>query len=150
MKIGRYIVLLLVVGVVVFGFKKYRARHNATMAAASGAVIPAYNDSAYSVRAPDSTHITVEVINTTTIRGLGHKATTYLRDRGFDVVYISTSREHRTQTLVLDRSGHPAWAAIVAKAMRARSEARPDTTRYLDATVLLGSDWTPPQSPFYP
>ena len=35
----------------------------------------------------------VEVINATTVRGLGRRATIYLRDRGFDVVGISTSRE---------------------------------------------------------
>jgi hypothetical protein len=150
-KPGRYIVLgALVLGATLYGVKKYRARHVLSAKATSAPVLPKFDDSAYATHAPDSVHITVEVINTTKIRGLGRKATTYLRDRGFDVVYVSTSNEQRAQTLVLDRSGHPDRAAIVAKAVRSHAESRPDTTRYVDATVLLGRDWTPPPTPFYP
>ena len=74
----------------------------------------------------------------------------FLRDRGFDVVETGNSTEKRKTTLVLDRSGHPEWASLVARAMSAKSEPRADTSRYLDVTVLLGDDWHPPALPFYP
>jgi hypothetical protein len=34
--------------------------------------------------------------------------------------------------------------------MRAPVETRPDSSRYLDVTVILGADWRPPPLPFYP
>ena len=74
----------------------------------------------------------------------------YLRDRGFDVVAAGTSSEQLSKTLVLDRSNHPQWAALAARAFNARVESRPDSSRYLDVTVLIGSDWRPPLLPFYP
>jgi hypothetical protein len=103
------------------------------------------------VRAPDGTRIRVEVLNTTKTRGLARRATAYLRDRGFDVVAVGTVSESRDSTLVLDRSGHPEWAELVARALgSARVESRPDSSRYLDVTVLLGATWHPPAEPFYP
>jgi hypothetical protein len=63
---------------------------------------------------------------------------------------MGTAREQRQTTIVLDRSNHPEWAALVGKAFNAKVESRPDTSRYLDVTVLLGGDWRPPPLPFYP
>ena len=101
--------------------------------------------------APDGVRIRVEVLNATRVRGLARRATMHLRDRGFDVVYVGTSRDTRDTTLVLDRSGHPDWAALVARAFGgARVEHAPDSSRYLDVTVLVGASWTPPPEPFYP
>jgi hypothetical protein len=101
--------------------------------------------------APQGVRIRVEVLNATRVRGLGRRATMHLRDRGFDVVYVGTSRDTRDTTLVLDRSGHPDWAALVALALGgARVERAPDSSRYLDVTVLVGATWTPPSDPFYP
>lgn len=103
------------------------------------------------VRAPSDTRIRVEVMNATRTRGLARRATAFLRDRGFDVVAVGTVSEPRDSTLVLDRSGHPEWAQLVARALgNARVEARPDSSRYLDVTVLLGTSWRPPTEPFYP
>jgi hypothetical protein len=103
------------------------------------------------VRAPADTRIRVEVINTTRARGLARRATMHLRDRGFDVVETGTQSKTLDSTLVLDRSGHPEWARLVASALGgARVEARPDSSRYLDVTVLLGTSWRPPAEPFYP
>jgi hypothetical protein len=52
---------------------------------------------------------------------------------------------------VLDRSGHPDWARLAAKAMGgARVESRPDSLRYLDLTVLVGRSWRPPPQSLYP
>jgi hypothetical protein len=103
------------------------------------------------VRAPANTRIRVQVLNATRTRGLARRATMHLRDRGFDVVEMGTDRAARDSTLVLDRSGHPEWAQLVARALGgARVEARPDSSRYLDVTVLLGAAWRPPSEPFYP
>jgi hypothetical protein len=101
--------------------------------------------------APAGVRIRVEVLNATRVRGLARRATMHLRDRGFDVVSIGTSREHRDSTLVLDRSGHAEWAALVAKALGgARVQPAPDSSGYLDVTVLVGATWLPPAEPFYP
>lgn len=103
------------------------------------------------VRAPDSARIKVEVINATPTRGLARRATMFLRDRGFDVVRFATDTGYRDTTLVLDRSGHAEWARLVAEALEgARVESRPDSSRYLDVTVLLGRTWRPPAKPFHP
>jgi hypothetical protein len=103
------------------------------------------------VNAPADTRIRVQVLNATTLRGLARRATLLLRDRGFDVLEIGTAPEQRDSTLVLDRSGHPEWAKRVADALGgARVESRPDSSRYLDVTVLLGRSWRAPAQPFYP
>ena len=102
-------------------------------------------------RAPTGVRIKVEVLNASTVRGLARRATMHLRDRGFDVVAVGTSRDLRDSTLVLDRSGHPEWARLVGNAMGgAPVELRPDSSRYLDITVLIGASWQPPTEPFYP
>ena len=101
--------------------------------------------------APQGERVRVQVLNATTVRGLARRATIHLRDRGFDVVETGTSAEQRDSTLVLDRSNHPEWAKRVADAMGgARVETRPDTSRYLDVTVLIGRSWRAPTEPFYP
>ena len=75
----------------------------------------------------------------------------YLRDQGFDVVEVGTTSAMLDTTLVLDRSRHPEWARNVATSLgAARVESRPDTSRYLDVTVLVGSSWRAPAQPFYP
>lgn len=103
------------------------------------------------VRAPHGTRIRVEVLNASRTRGLARRATMHLRDRGFDVVETGTANAQRDSTLVLDRSGHPEWARLVAQALGATAVAsRPDTSRYLDVSVLLGASWRPPSEPFYP
>lgn len=102
---------------------------------------------------PDSVRIKVEVLNATTTRGLGRLATAWLRDKGFDVVGTGTAptAERSDSTLVLDRSGHADWARLAAEAMGgARVEARPDSLRYVDLTVLIGRSWRPPPQSLYP
>ncbi|HJU89646.1 MAG TPA: LytR C-terminal domain-containing protein [Gemmatimonadaceae bacterium] len=102
-------------------------------------------------RAPQGVRIRVEVLNATKTRGLARRATMHLRDRGFDVVFTGTSREQRDTTLVVDRTAHPDWARLVGLAMGgAPVEARPDSSRHVDVTVLIGSTWRPPAEPFYP
>jgi hypothetical protein len=103
------------------------------------------------VVAPAGVRIRVEVLNATGTRGLARRATSFLRDRGFDVVEVGTTRQSLDTTLVLARSGNAAWADLVARALGgARVEARVDSSRYLDVTVLVGRNWAPPAEPFYP
>jgi hypothetical protein len=103
------------------------------------------------LRAPDSVRIRVQVLNGTKTRGLARRATMFLRDRGFDVVETGTVTDSRDSTLVVDLSGHPDWAQRVAKIMgHAKVESRPDSSRYLDISVVLGPTWRPPAQPFYP
>jgi len=103
------------------------------------------------VTAPPNTRVRVEVINATRTRGLARRATRLLRDRGFDVVTYTTSDVTQDSTLVLDRSSHPEWARLVGQALGgARVAARPDTSRYVDVTVVLGATWRPPPQPFSP
>ena len=104
------------------------------------------------VLVPDGVRIKVEVLNASGQRGLARRATFALRDAGFDVVrFANDPGEPRDSTLVLARSGKEDWANLVARALGgARVESRPDTSRYLDVTVLLGADWRPPTKPFHP
>jgi LytR cell envelope-related transcriptional attenuator len=102
------------------------------------------------VRAPADVRIRVRVLNATRTHGLARRATRYLRDRGFDVVESGTSRETRDSTIVIDHSHHAEWAELVAKAMGGRVVSRPDSSRYLDVTVLVGASWRPPAEAFHP
>jgi hypothetical protein len=103
------------------------------------------------VRAPAGVRIKVEVLNATRLHGLGRRATLYLRDHGFDVVAFGTSPATRDTTLVIDRSGHLAYAQLVAQGLGgARVESHPDSSRYVDVSVLVGAGWRPPAQPFYP
>jgi hypothetical protein len=103
------------------------------------------------VNAPPESRVRVQVLNATETRGLARRATMHLRDRGFDVLEIGTWSQRLDSTLVLDRSGHPEMARRVAQALGgARVESRPDSSRYLDVTVLLGRSWRAPAQPFYP
>jgi hypothetical protein len=100
---------------------------------------------------PRMPRVRVQVLNATKTRGLGRRAMLYLRDQGFDVVEVGTTSETRDTTLVLDRSRHPDWARSVASSLgTAQVESRPDSSRYLDVTVLVGSSWRPPAQPLYP
>jgi hypothetical protein len=102
-------------------------------------------------RAPEGVRIRVEVLNATSTPGLALSATRLLRDRGFDVVSIGNNPTRRDTTVVLDRTAHPEWARLVAGALgRPVVETRPDSSRYVDISVLLGSDWTAPTRTFHP
>lgn len=143
---------LLVAAVGAAGVRVWRGRE---IAAVLGAPVPGaptpppLTDTL--ARAPEGARVKVEVVNATRVRGLARRATRALRDRGFDVVAVGTTAEQRDSTLVLDRSGHPEWARRVARAMGgARIEARPDTSRYLDLTVLVGRAWRAPAEPLDP
>ena len=121
--------------------------------AATAAALPARRSIIRSAvhNGPSNPRVRVQVLNATRTRGLARRAMLYLRDQGFDVVEVGTTSAIRDTTLVLDRSRHPEWARNVATSLgAARVETRPDTSRYLDVTVLVGSSWRPPAQPFYP
>lgn len=142
MKIGRWLLLALAVAAGgAYGVRYYKGAHISGRSADPAPV---------EQLAPPNVRIKVEVLNATRTRGLARRATTYLRDRGFDVVAVGTARQQRDVTLVLDRSNHPQWAELVARAFGAAVETRTDSLGYLDVTVLVGADWRPPALPFYP
>lgn len=102
-------------------------------------------------RAPAGVRIKIEVLNASSVRGLARRATAHLRDRGFDVVSATNAGALRDSTLVIDRSGHPDWARLVGEALGGVPvQSRPDSSRYLDITVVLGADWRPAAEPFNP
>ena len=100
---------------------------------------------------PKDTRIRVEVLNATDTRGLARQAMFYLRDAGFDVVYFGNTNERPSTTVVRDRSGHPDWAALAAKVMApARIEQKPDSSHFLDLSILVGRDWVSGRGALYP
>lgn len=102
-------------------------------------------------RAPEGVRVRVSVLNATERRGLARRATRVLRDRGFDVVTIGNAPDMLDSTIVLAHTGAPAWAEAAARAMGgAAVQSRPDSSRYLDVTVLVGASWRPPPDPFHP
>ncbi len=100
---------------------------------------------------PDGVRVRVEVLNATKIRGLAKHVTQHLREAGFDVVSVGGAHEVRDSTLVIDRTGHPDWAWRLARALGgAAIRSTPDTSRYVDLTVLVGSAWRAPAESFHP
>ena len=137
---GRIIVaLLLIVGIVWLLWRLFSAGR-----------VNLDNYAPADARAPEGTRIKVEVLNGTRTKGLARRATLYLRDRGFDVVGSGTNIEPRATTVVYNRSSHPEWARLVARALNAPAVNLPDSSRYLDVTVILGANWRPPPLPFHP
>ena len=93
----------------------------------------------------------VEVLNASGRNGLARTATRMLRRAGVDVVYLgNASFDTLTTTVVLVRRGDSLRAVQVAELLGAtRTAAAPDSTRRVDATVLLGRDFTP-SGPYHP
>ncbi len=141
-KIGRWIVLvaafLIACGAIARLYLRSGPRMRASKAAVGRVV-------------PDGTHIRVEVLNATDTKGLARRAMLVLRDAGFDVVFFGNTTERADTTRILDRSGHSDWAALALKAIGpANAVEMPDSSRFLDLTVLVGRNWTPPLEPLNP
>jgi hypothetical protein len=101
----------------------------------------------------DSARVIVEVLNASGLRGLGRRATQVLREQGYDVVYTANAPEPLVgdSSVVLDRAGRASDAARLATVLGlARVESRPDSSRYVHLTVLLGRSWRPPANALYP
>ena len=90
--------------------------------------------------------------------GLAKRATSVLRDHGFDVVeYESEKRKTpRASTVVQTHTGHADWSNRIIRvlgtsAVESRPDSlHPDSSRYVDVTVLLGLDWKAPPQAFRP
>ncbi|MGI8400683.1 MAG: LytR C-terminal domain-containing protein [Gemmatimonadaceae bacterium] len=137
---GRILLALIVLGALIwFGVRALHDRARTTVASVPDNAKP-----------PQGVRIKVEVLNATRTPGLARRATQLLRELGFDVVGSGTNPDRMANTLVLDRSAHPDWAARVGRAMNATVLERPDSSRYLDVTVILGADWRAPALPFHP
>ena len=136
------------------GVVRYRASTEGASARAESQAKPPAASSAARLPEPKwatGTRITVEVLNATRVRGLARRAALTLRDQGFDVVSTGTNRDPFDSTQVLDRTGHRDWAVRAAKAMGGATVlVRPDSSRDVDLTVLIGASWRPPAQPFYP
>lgn len=104
-----------------------------------------------SVVVPRNVRIRVEVLNASDVRGLARRATLYLRASGFDVVRFAGDDTRRDSTLIIDRTSHPEWAALASRALGgAKVESRPDSSRFVDLTILLGGTWRAPAQPLDP
>jgi hypothetical protein len=91
--------------------------------------------------------VRVEVLNGGQRSGMARVATGELRDDGFDVVYFGNGSP-RDSSVVLARTDRVEFAREVADALGIRTVlAEPDSNLYLDVTVVLGQEWTPPPDP---
>lgn len=91
---------------------------------------------------PERARIRVEVKNGTGVPGAAERTTEFLRERGFDVVdFGNAQRFDHERTMVVDRVGDPRKAREVAAALQGvpiRND--PDSTLFLDVTVVIGED----------
>ena len=100
---------------------------------------------------PVGTRIVVAALNGTTTRGLARRATRALRDAGFDVVASGNAEAPTDSSIVNRHAGDTLWAQWAARAIGgARIVTRPDTSRDLHLTVVVGRAWRPPLDPFDP
>ncbi len=86
--------------------------------------------------------IRVEVRNGSGVPGAAERVTELLRRRGFDVVdFGNADRFDHERTHVLDRIGNPGYARDVAAVLQGVPiESAPDSSLYLDVTVMIGRD----------
>jgi LytR cell envelope-related transcriptional attenuator len=85
----------------------------------------------------------VEVFNATKKAGVARDATVLLRDAGFDVVNFANAAIVPDSSRVIDRSGRPDVARAIASELGiSRVVTVLDSTLYVDASVILGVDWT--------
>jgi hypothetical protein len=89
----------------------------------------------------------VEVQNASGKSGLAKFATGKLRDAGFDVVQFGNAGAPSTTSQVIDRVGNHKAATDIATSLGITTVTTSiDSSRFVDATVILGKDW-PPKTP---
>lgn len=86
----------------------------------------------------------IEVLNASGRSGLARAATGHLRDGGFDVVHFGNAAGFSgDSSIVITRTADDAVARAVARHLGIELvQAGPDTTLLVDATVILGRDWS--------
>jgi hypothetical protein len=130
------------------GYAAWRQRGVAGGSAAPGMAAGADDSLAM---APPGVRVRVEVLNASNVRGLARRATMRLRDLGYDVVSSGNAGERRDGTLVLVRNGDAEIGERIARGMGgATVESRPDSSRHVDVSVLVGGSWRPPPGPLRP
>ncbi len=89
--------------------------------------------------------VRVQILNAGGVAGMAREATGVLRDAGFDVVEFGNADAFdRDSSVVLARLGRVDLASLVAEALAIPIyQDEPDSTAYVDVTVLLGSTWDP-------
>jgi hypothetical protein len=89
--------------------------------------------------------IQIKIINASGKQGLAKKTMNYFRERGFDVVEISTSDSIINKSLVIDHLEDTISSRNVAYAIGLTDSSiqyKYDTTLYLRASVVIGTDYT--------
>lgn len=106
---------------------------------------PSPPERAYPIPGEDG-RLQVEVLNATDRSGLARTATRELRRGGLDVMFYGTAEgTPLDSTRILVRRGDSTAARRAARLLGSgRLEWAPDSTRRVDATVLLGADYRPP------
>jgi LytR cell envelope-related transcriptional attenuator len=87
--------------------------------------------------------IQCDIVNASGISGAGRTMMTYLRERGFDVVELSTAGKISSRSTVLDRVGdRPSALRLAAAVGIADSLVVPaiDSMLFVRASVILGAD----------
>lgn len=94
---------------------------------------------------PAADRVVLEVLNGIGIPGLAGEFTTFLRDRGYDVVrFTNAQRYDYPRTLVINRGNDYQQAVGVATALGLELNAvenMPKPDLHLDVTVVLGQDY---------
>lgn len=91
---------------------------------------------------PRST-IQVDVVNASGRQGAGRHTLEFLRERGFDVVEISSTGDRPKRSLVIDRMGDKVSARKIANALGIADTlivTEIDSMRFVRATIMLGTD----------
>ncbi len=94
----------------------------------------------------ESDHLLTEVLNGSGKAGLARTATRVLRRGGMDVVFFGNAEGGEVpSTQLLVRRGDSTAARRAARLLGVGAIAwKPDSTRRVDVTVILGADYDPP------
>lgn len=87
--------------------------------------------------------IQINVVNASGVRGAARRAMEFLRERGFDVVELSTAADTLRHTVVIDRVGDVSSARKVAAVIgveEKRVSSSIDSMLFVHASVVLGAD----------
>lgn len=93
--------------------------------------------------AASETVIQLDVVNASGRNGAGRETMMYLRERGFDVVEMSTAAALQKKTIVIDRMGDRQSALKVARVLGVSDSlviSQIDSMLFVRASIVLGKD----------